>query len=61
MLVALWLISLSLKWDKANWLSLMLIKRSLFDTICDGIWNIRSANNFMDAIREKFKESERQS
>lgn len=47
------------KWERANRLSLMLIKRFMSDTIQDNIHDQGNAKDFMSAIGEKFKESDK--
>lgn len=47
------------KWERANRLSLMLIKRFMSDTIRDNIHDQGNAKDFMSAIGAKFKESDK--
>ncbi|XP_050113886.1 uncharacterized protein LOC126592203 [Malus sylvestris] len=47
------------KWQKANRISLLVIKRSMSDTIRGGIPESESAKEFLASIDEKFKESDK--
>lgn len=47
------------KWERANRLTLMLIKLSITDSIGGSISDNGNTKNFMDAISKMFKESER--
>lgn len=45
------------KWERSNRISLMIIKRNIFKSILDGFSATKSAKEFLEAIRQKFKES----
>lgn len=47
------------KQEQSSYLSLMIIIRSTFDAICGGVPSCESTKEFLDAIRQKFKESDK--
>ncbi|XP_068340490.1 uncharacterized protein [Pyrus communis] len=47
------------KWEKANRMSLMVMKRAMGETVMGGITACDKAKEFLDAVSAKFKESEK--
>lgn len=45
------------KWERPNWLSLMVIKRTISESIYGGIPSSDNAIDFLEAIGQKFKEA----
>lgn len=47
------------KWQKANRISLMIIKRAITDAVCGGIPDCETAKEYLAAIEDRYHESER--
>ncbi|XP_020426582.1 uncharacterized protein LOC109950850 [Prunus persica] len=47
------------KWEKSNRICLLVMKKSMTETICGGITESENAKEFLEAIGLKFKESEK--
>ncbi|XP_017185958.1 uncharacterized protein [Malus domestica] len=47
------------RWQKANRITLLVIKRSMFDTVRGGIPESENAKEFLASIDSKFKESDK--
>lgn len=46
------------KWERSNRISLMIIQRSISETICGAFSSYDTVKEFLDAIGQKFKESD---
>lgn len=47
------------KWDKSNRMSILIMKRTMAETVRGGIPNNDNAKAFLEAVGAKFKESQK--